>query len=114
MDNLIAENFRQALLDLRTQLTELEAISSEATKPVQLDQSMVGRLSRMDAMQGVEMAKEASRRRKQQLARIPVALERIASGHYGRCTLCDEDIVIGRLHIDPTYTRCISCADQPV
>ena len=37
MDNLIAENFRQALFDLTIQLTELEAISSEATKPVQLD-----------------------------------------------------------------------------
>ncbi|MBT4211836.1 MAG: hypothetical protein HOE18_08305 [Porticoccaceae bacterium] len=60
------------------------------------------------------MAKEASRRRKQQLARIPAALERIATEDYGRCTLCDEDIVIGRLHIDPTYTRCINCADQPV
>ena len=114
MDNLVVENFRRALLELRAQLTELEAISCEATKPVQLDQSMVGRLSRMDAMQGVEMAKEASRRRKQQLARIPVALERIATEDYGRCTLCDEDIVIGRLHIDPTYTRCINCADQPV
>ena len=114
MDNLVVENFRRALLELRAQLTELEAISCEATKPVQLDQSMVGRLSRMDAMQGVEMAKEASRRRKQQLARIPAALERIATEDYGRCTLCDEDIVIGRLHIDPTYTRCISCADQPV
>ncbi|MBT3672126.1 MAG: TraR/DksA family transcriptional regulator [Porticoccaceae bacterium] len=114
MDNLVVENFRRALLELRAQLTELEAISCEATKPVQLDQSMVGRLSRMDAMQGVEMAKEASRRRKQQLARIPAALERIATEDYGRCTLCDEDIVIGRLHIDPTYTRCINCADQPV
>ena len=114
MDNLVVENFRRALLELRAQLTELEAISCEATKPVQLDQSMVGRLSRMDAMQGVEMAKEASRRRKQQLARIPAALERIATEDYGRCTLCDEDIVIGRLHIDPPYTRCINCADQPV
>ena len=114
MDNLDSETFRHALLALMSELTELERISSDATKPVQLDQSMVGRLSRMDAMQGVEMAKEASRRRKQKLARIPSALERIASGDYGRCALCDEDIVIGRLHIDPTYTCCINCADQPV
>ncbi|MDA0796132.1 MAG: TraR/DksA C4-type zinc finger protein [Proteobacteria bacterium] len=114
MDNLDSDTFRRALLDLMTELTELESLSSEATKPVQLDQSTVGRLSRMDAMQGVEMAKEASRRRKQQLARIPLALERIALGSYGRCALCDEDIVLGRLHIDPTYTRCINCADQSV
>lgn len=114
MNNLDSDTFRQALLDLMTELTELENISSEATQPVQLDQSMVGRLSRIDAMQGVEMAKEASRRRKQQLARIPSALERIALGSYGRCALCDEDIVLGRLHIDPTYTRCINCADQSV
>ena len=42
---------RQRLLDLRVELEELEAMSAEARKPAELDQSSVGRLSRMDAMQ---------------------------------------------------------------
>lgn len=89
-------------------------ISKDAGKPVILDQSMVGRLSRMDAMQGAEMAQEASRRRKLQLARIPSALARIDTGDFGLCVDCDEEIVLGRLRIDPTYTLCVSCANKTI
>jgi len=127
--------FRQQLISLRQELQTSEEISEEARQPVALDQSMVGRLSRIDAMQGVQMAQEASRRRQQQLVRIVGALARIDSdlstdlsadlsaeisagnrtnNEYGYCSLCDEDISIGRLNIDPTYVLCIGCADKPV
>jgi DnaK suppressor protein len=119
--------FRQQLLSLRQELQTSEEISEEARQPVALDQSMVGRLSRIDAMQGVQMAQEASRRRQQQLVRIVGALARIdadlsaeisagnrTNNEYGYCSLCDEDISIGRLNIDPTYVLCIGCADKPV
>ena len=119
--------FRQQLLSLRQELQTSEEISEEARQPVALDQSMVGRLSRIDAMQGVQMAQEASRRRQQQLVGIVGALVRIDSdlsaeisagnrtnNEYGYCSLCDEDISIGRLNIDPTYVLCIGCADKPV
>jgi DnaK suppressor protein len=105
-------HFRQVLLKLRSTLEELEIMSKDAGKPVQLDQSMVGRLTRMDAMQAAEMAQEASRRRNQQLVRIPSALARIESGDFGFCLSCDEHIAIGRLEIDPTYTQCVNCAKQ--
>ena len=108
------EGFRQRLLALRIELRDLEAMSAEACKPVELDQSMVGRLSRIDAMQGAQMAQEASRRRQQQLVRISGALARINSGDYGYCSLCNEDISIGRLGIDPTYTLCIHCSEKSI
>lgn len=114
MDASVRESFRQQLLDLRSELQELETLSAEACKPVELDQSMVGRLSRIDAMQGAQMAQEASRRRQQQLARIVGALARIDSDDYGYCILCDEDISIGRLGIDPTYSLCIHCAEKAI
>ncbi|MDB9952129.1 TraR/DksA family transcriptional regulator [Porticoccaceae bacterium] len=114
MDASVRETFRQQLLDLRRELQELEALSADASKPVQLDQSMVGRLSRIDAMQGAQMAQETSRRRQQQLTGIVGALARIDAGDYGYCTLCDEDISIGRLGIDPTYSLCILCAEKAV
>tara|TARA_B100000902_G_scaffold247701_1_gene234384 strand:- start:64 stop:408 length:345 start_codon:yes stop_codon:yes gene_type:complete len=112
MDIKQTNHFRQLLLKLQSTLEELESISKDAGKPVQLDQSMVGRLSRMDAMQGAEMAQEASRRRKRQLVRIPAALQRIESGDYGLCLTCDEEIALGRLKIDPTYTHCVKCAER--
>jgi DnaK suppressor protein len=109
-----AEDFRGRLLRLREELTDLQSISAEARKPVELDQAMVGRLSRVDAMQNAQIAQEASRRRQQQLARISGALARIDAGDYGYCSLCDEDISIGRLGIDPTYSLCILCAEKSV
>ncbi len=106
----IDDKNRQRLLDLRVELEELEAMSADARKPAELDQSMVGRLSRMDAMQAVNMSQEASRRRQQTLKRIVGALMRIDAGNYGYCTLCDEQIPFGRLSIDPTYSLCRHCA----
>ena len=79
-------------------------------KPIQLDQASVGRLSRMDAMQGQAMAIETRRRWNIQLQRIELALVRIASGDYGTCQSCDEDIDPRRLKIDPTASLCITCA----
>jgi DnaK suppressor protein len=114
MDAAAQEDFRLRLLALRTELQDLEAISAEACKPVELDQSTVGRLSRMDAIQGAQMAQEASRRRQQQLGRISGALARIEAGDYGYCNLCDEDISVGRLGIDPTYSLCIRCAEKSI
>ena len=36
------------------------------------------------------------------------------AGDYGYCNLCDEDISVGRLGIDPTYSLCILCAEKSV
>ena len=112
MEDADLEQFRTKLLRLRTELQGLEETSKEAAKPVELDQASVGRLSRMDAMQSQQMAQELARRRQQQLARIEGALRRIESGDYGYCSVCDEEIDVRRLALDPTNTRCVKCADQ--
>jgi len=104
------ENFKIRLKKLKTEISELEQSSVASTKPVKLDQTRVGRLSRMDAMQLQEMQQEVSRRRKAQLKMIETAFDRIASGEYGYCIECDEEIGIPRLNIDPSNTRCINCA----
>ncbi len=103
------EQFRQKLLSLRSELQELEEAFKKTSEPVELDQSRVGRLSRMDAMQAQQMALEAARRRQHRLLKIEGALRRIASGEYGDCFICGEEIVALRLSADPTNTRCIEC-----
>ena len=50
---------------------------SDNSRPVELDQTKVGRLSRMDAMQSQAMAKETQRRRKNDITRIDAAIKRI-------------------------------------
>lgn len=98
---------------LQTQRLEIladAAASEQARQPVKLDQTSVGRLSRMDALRDQEMALETDRRRQIELSHIEAALKRIEDGAYGECQSCGEDIAAKRLQIDPAATICIDCA----
>lgn len=106
------EIMRDRLLQLQAKL-EADADAAEgAAAIVELDQSKVGRLSRMDAMQAQAMAKASVQRRDAALRRIAAAIKRIDEGEYGRCQKCDEAINPKRLEIDPTVLLCIDCANQ--
>ena len=105
-------HFKQKLLTLRQELQEQEELSKSQKETVELDQTRMGRLSRMDAMQLQQMALEDARRREQQLVKIEGALRRIEVDEYGECYVCGEDIDPRRLNIDPTHTRCIECVDK--
>ena len=109
---VLIDKARQRLLHLRSELQELEQTSRDTGATVELDQSRVGRLSRMDAMQAQQMALEAGRRRRDQLLKIEGALHRIDSGEYGYCFVCGEEIDGRRLSADPTNTRCIKCVEE--
>jgi DnaK suppressor protein len=106
------EHFRELLVAQRQNLLASKDAAKDSTRPVILDQASVGRLSRMDAMQGQAMALEGQRRREVQLQRIHAAFSRIQSGDYGLCTACEEDIAIRRLETDPAATFCIDCASR--
>ncbi len=98
------------LLELRQALLGLEETSDEAAKTVELDQTRVGRLSRMDALQGQAMSLEAKRRRQIELQKIAAALSRIEEGEFGYCVDCGERIAMERLNADPAAALCIQCA----
>lgn len=102
--------FRERLVQRRVELLDLAANSAESRRPVELDQTRVGRLSRMDALQGQAMSLEAERRRKAELQRIEASLKRIESGDYGYCVTCGEQIPLRRLELDPTLPTCVDCA----
>ena len=111
MENSEQEQFRQQLLHLRAELEKIEQESKDSGDTVELDQTKVGRLSRMDAMQAQQMALESERRRKLQLQKIEASLKRIENDDYGYCFVCGEDIAMQRLKADPTHTKCINCAE---
>ena len=106
------EQFRRRLLDQRSELQESEKAYKESGDSIELDQTRVGRLSRMDAMQAHQMALETSRRRQHQLLKIEGALRRIDSDEYGDCFVCGEEIDVRRLSADPTITRCMGCVEK--
>ncbi len=95
----------------RDELLHLEEVTEEQRRPVELDQSRVGRLSRMDALQDQAMSLETERRRHLELQRIDSALVRLAEGEYGFCVNCGEEIAARRLELDPAVPICIDCAE---
>lgn len=104
--------FTSKLQLLEKELLEELATSEQmgANDTVQLDQQSVGRLSRMDAMQGQQMALEQQRRRQRQLVETRAALRRVEEEDYGYCMQCGDAINPKRLDIDPCATKCINCA----
>jgi DnaK suppressor protein len=107
------KKYKTHLADLRRELLDDAKNSEGARKPVELDQTAVGRLSRMDALQVQAMALETERRRNIELKRIASALERIGTDDYGYCATCGEEIALKRLENDPATPLCIDCARTP-
>ncbi len=107
-----AERMREKLLQLRAELEAVVATGEESAAVVELDQSKVGRLSRMDALQAQAMAQASAQRREQMLRDITAALGRLERDEYGDCQSCDEPINPTRLEFDPTATLCVDCASE--
>ena len=103
---------KRLLIDKQQELAELVKTGSEAASIVELDQTRIGRLSRMDALQGQAMSQERQRRRELQLNRIAAALVRIERDDYGYCSECGDEIAFQRLKFDPATTLCIHCANE--
>lgn len=81
-----------------------------AAGPVMLDQSSVGRLSRMDAMQQQAMAAGIRARLASQKLKLQSALDRVAAGTYGLCCQCETEIDAERLDSDPAAVFCADCS----
>ena len=109
---LDTDDFRERLEQAREALQALSEMTDEAAKPVELDQTRVGRVSRMDAMQAQAMSLEAQRRRELQLKKIEAAFKRLDSGDFGYCVTCGEEINVERLKIELTTLLCIDCAEK--
>lgn len=100
------------LLTLREELTALDESKESAADNITLDQSRVGRLSRMDALAAAAMGAETQRRRALQLKMITEALHRIDDDSYGECLECFEMINADRLELNPAVPLCIQCATK--
>lgn len=101
VDRLIAE---------RRDIITAGQSTGDDRRPVVLDQQSVGRLSRMDALQGQAMANALQSRRDGRIKAIDAALERLQGEDFGWCEDCGDLIGSKRLDLDPTLQRCVSCA----
>ncbi|MHA1127757.1 MAG: TraR/DksA family transcriptional regulator [Alphaproteobacteria bacterium] len=101
----------QSLLKNRLSALQFQdKTNADSRDTVVLDQTSVGRLSRMDAMQQQAMAKAIHQNRTTEIQAIKNALLRLEEGEYGYCENCGEDIPAKRLELTPTAVRCVNCA----
>ncbi len=98
--------------ELQSELAKLERsmeVTEAAAGPVELDQTAVGRLSRMDSLQNQGMTKNLQERERVKLASLRKALERLKAGTFGICTECEGEIPFGRLMVFPETATCQGC-----
>ena len=114
MGHLTAEQTEMLQAEIQASLEKLTrsmAITDEALKPVELDQTAVGRLSRIDSLQNQGITKNLREREVVKLAQLQQALKRMDEGDYGLCTECRSEIPFGRLVVFPEAPNCSSCPD---
>ena len=112
MTSLTKQELAELREELERQLARLlrsiEA-SEAALEPVELDQSRVGRLSRMDELQNQSLTRNLHEREEIRLTLIRNALARLEEGTYGVCESCSSAIPFERLLVFPEATECGSC-----
>jgi len=101
---------KQQLIDRKEELERLVTAHHDDTRPVVLDQTTVGRLSRMDEIQNQAMSVEMERRRIGETHRIDAALARMEENEFGYCMSCGDEIEKKRLELDPAIPSCVGCA----
>jgi DnaK suppressor protein len=110
MKRIDTGHFKAKLLALREELAAERREGGAESGTVEADQSRLGRLSRLDALQAQAMSVAAQERRRLLMQQVDAALRRIEEGDYGYCLDCGEEIARERLEFDPASPLCIQCA----
>lgn len=106
----MAVNWRALIAARLAELARDDARGETAQAVVELDQQAVGRLSRQDALLSQSTAKATAARRAGERRALQAALKRLDEEEFGWCEECGDPIPEGRLKLDLTATRCVSCA----
>lgn len=115
MSHLSNDQLAELREELRRQLHRLERsmkVTEEAARPVELDQTSVGRLSRMDAIQNQHLTKNLKERGEVRLALLEDALSRLEAGGYGQCSQCESEVGFERLLVFPETPLCGNCGSR--
>lgn len=106
------EQFRARLLIEQRETVEVIQQAQQSAASVELDQSSVGRVSRIDALQQQALAQGLLERLALRKRKVEAALARHDAGTYGRCCACRDDIEPERLNADPAVVFCHECAAE--
>jgi DnaK suppressor protein len=83
--------------------------SNGASQSREIDQSSVGRLSRIEALQNQGLTDSLKERERTQFDEVLQALGRLDDGTYGLCLTCRAPIEHDRLLVFPEARTCSGC-----
>jgi DnaK suppressor protein len=97
--------------ELERRLRKLERLltSRGDTRSLEIDQSAVGRLSRIETLQNQGLTQDLAERERTQREELLQALKRIEQGDFGRCSGCQRPIDLERLLVFPEARTCCGC-----
>ena len=107
-DQILADLLKRLLL-LEKELNQQLKINREAAGVVELDQTSVGRVSRMEAIQQQSMVISTREKTSLRLEKVRYAIKMMAQDEYGFCKRCDEVISFARLLAQPESNLCVNC-----
>ncbi|MFW5947268.1 MAG: TraR/DksA family transcriptional regulator [Gemmatimonadota bacterium] len=113
MNHLTDDQVAELTARLERALAKLERsmrATEEAMRPVKLDQTAVGRLSRIDTLQNQGLTRNLQEREQARLGQIAAAFERLEAGTYGLCMECGGPIPFARLDVFPETPTCTACS----
>jgi len=100
---------RSRLETLRSDLEARRVAGADRARPVELDQTAVGRVSRIDALQSQAIAQATRESMELRLAQCESALRALERGDYGLCRRCEEPVGLQRLTARPEAPFCLEC-----
>jgi DnaK suppressor protein len=112
MKHLTRIQIEELAAELHRALDKLERsmrTTEEALRPVKLDQTAVGRLSRIDSLQNQGLTRNLKEREEAKLGQVVSALRRMEEGTYGLCIQCSAEIPFERLLVFPETPICTRC-----
>jgi DnaK suppressor protein len=103
--------YRRRLEDLAAEIRRRLADVAETQKPIAPDRA-IGRVTRIEALQGQQLALALRDRERQRLQRVEHALSLIRRGEYGVCGKCGQEIARARLDAHPDTFLCMECIEE--
>lgn len=97
------------LLERERAILARQVARARAAGPVQLDQTVVGRLARVDALMNQGLSQGSEARAVEELGLVEDALARLDRGTYGVCHSCRQPIALQRLLVIPEARDCTRC-----
>ncbi|MFG1483771.1 TraR/DksA family transcriptional regulator [Halobacteriovorax sp. HFRX-2_2] len=108
MNNEQKEHFKNLFINLKNQLVS----ATGSVEQVLTNQTSGDIIDQTSNERDAQLKLKLMGRDKFLLNKVNRALEKIASGTFGECEECGDEISIKRLHARPIATCCISCKEE--